>query len=288
MRTTFPVIMGGTLAGALWLSGCATAGGESSDAALASRPAVAAEEPAREAANEKAAIADKAAGSEKAPAKAAEAAVEPRSSWREGRAGTTATRESRDERATTESAGRRDSSASGATAAPAAGRSNSADTTAQLTEVSRELAALRVANAKLRAERDKALQAGGTGRAAEPAPRTEVRPDAADEKIAEILKSYGNFKQELAAYVAGIERSKQEAAAASAKVKDAAARADDAKAEVARLERDLRAERRARADAEATAKTLQEQLRVIAQALEKAGLSVEKLGAATESAARRE
>ncbi len=282
MRTTFPVILSGALAGAMWLSGCATAGGgEGAEASIASQPAVAADETAKE----KSATADKEAVSESAPARASEPVAEPRSSWREGRAGAAATRESRDERSSAESGARREAAATNSAAAP---RGGNTDTLAQLTEVSRELAALRVANAKLRAERDKAVQAGGAARAPEPAPRAEARVDAADEKIAEILKSYGNFKQELAAYVAGIERSKQEAAAASAKVKDAAARADEARAEVARLERDLRAERRSRADAEATVKTLQEQLRVIAQALEKAGLSVDKLGAAKDSAARRE
>lgn len=287
MRTTFPVILSGALAGAMWLSGCATAGGgEGAEASIASQPAVAADETAKE----KSATADKEAVSESASSRASEPVAEPRSSWREGRAGAAATRESRDERSSAESGARREAAATNSAAAnPAAvQRGGNTDTLAQLTEVSRELAALRVANAKLRAERDKAVQAGGAARAPEPAPRAEARVDAADEKIAEILKSYGNFKQELAAYVAGIERSKQEAAAASAKVKDAAARADEARAEVARLERDLRAERRSRADAEATVKTLQEQLRVIAQALEKAGLSVDKLGAAKDSAARRE
>ncbi len=285
MRTSFPVILSGTLAGAMWLSGCATAGGgDGAESSIASQPAVAADESSKE----RSATADKEAVSESTPAKPAEPVTEPRSSWREGRGSTTAARESRDERATAESSSRRESTASTAASPAAAQRGGTTDTLAQLTEVSRELAALRVANAKLKSERDKALQAGTVARTPEPAPRTETRVDPADEKIAEILKSYGNFKQELAAYVAGIEKAKQENAAASAKVKDAAARADEAKAEVARLERDLRAERRARADAEATVKKLQEQLGVIAQALEKAGLSVDKLGAAKDSATRRE
>jgi chromosome segregation ATPase len=227
---------------------------------------------------------------ESAAAKATDAASEPKSSWREGRPAATTARESREERAGTESAGRREAAPAAAargTSQDTVARGTSQDTVAQLAEVSRELAALRVANAKLRAERDKALQTGGAAKATEPAPATP-RSDPADAQIAEILKSYGNFRQELAAYVAGIEKSKQDTAAASAKVKDAAARVDEAKAEVARLERELRAERRARGDAEAAARTLQDQLRVIAQALEKAGLSVDKLGTAKESSARRE
>ncbi len=282
MRTIFPVVLVGALAGAMGLTGCATAGGgEGGETTIASQPAVAADETR----SERSATADKEAVPESAATRTAEAATEPRSSWREGRGSTTAARESRDsrdERAAADTGSRREAGA--ATAA----RSGAADPVAQLTEVSRELAALRVANAKLKSERDRALQAGSNARAAEPAARAEARVDPADEKIAEILKSYGNFKQERAAYVAGIEKAKQENAAANAKVKDAAARADEAKADVARLERDLRAERRARAEAEATVKKLQEQLGVIAQALEKAGLSVDKLGAGTDGASRRE
>ncbi len=281
MRTIFPVVLVGALAGAMGLTGCATAGGgEGGETTIASQPAVAADETR----SERSATADKEAVPESAATRTAEAATEPRSSWREGRGSTTAreSRDSRDERAAAESGSRREAGA--ATAA----RSGAADPVAQLTEVSRELAALRVANAKLKSERDRALQAGSNARAAEPAARAEARVDPADEKIAEILKSYGNFKQELAAYVAGIEKAKQENAAANAKVKDAAARADEAKADVARLERDLRAERRARAEAETTVKKLQEQLGVIAQALEKAGLSVDKLGAGKDGASRRE
>ncbi len=281
MRTIFPVVLVGALAGAMGLTGCATAGGgEGGETTIASQPAVAADETR----SERSATADKEAVPESAATRTAEAATEPRSSWREGRGSTTAreSRDSRDERAAADTGSRREAGA--ATAA----RSGAADPVAQLTEVSRELAALRVANAKLKSERDRALQAGSNARAAEPAARAEARVDPADEKIAEILKSYGNFKQELAAYVAGIEKAKQENAAANAKVKDAAARADEAKADVARLERDLRAERRARAEAETTVKKLQEQLGVIAQALEKAGLSVDKLGAGKDGASRRE
>ncbi len=281
MRTIFPVVLVGALAGAMGLTGCATAGGgEGGETTIASQPAVAADETR----SERSATADKEAVPESAATRTAEAATEPRSSWREGRGSTTAreSRDSRDERAAADTGSRREAGA--ATAA----RSGAADPVAQLTEVSRELAALRVANAKLKSERDRALQAGSNARAAEPAARVEARVDPADEKIAEILKSYGNFKQELAAYVAGIEKAKQENAAANAKVKDAAARADEAKADVARLERDLRAERRARAEAETTVKKLQEQLGVIAQALEKAGLSVDKLGAGKDGASRRE
>ncbi len=108
-----------------------------------------------------------------------------------------------------------------------------------------------------------------------------------DDKIAASLKSYSALKQELAGFLAEIERGRAENAAASAKLKDAVNRSDDARAAISRLESDLRAEKRARAEAEQAAAKLQEQLRTIARALSSAGLSVEKLAAGAESGARR-
>jgi len=152
----------------------------------------------------------------------------------------------------------------------------------QLNEAARELATLRAANARLKAERDRPAAAAAP-RASEPAPRL----DPAEQKIAASLKSYTTLKQELTSFLAEIERGRAENAAASAKLKDAVSRSDDARAAVTRLEHELRAEKRARADAEQAAAKLQDQLRTIARALSNAGINVDKLAAGADTGTRR-
>lgn len=152
--------------------------------------------------------------------------------------------------------------------------SDTAKLLADLNDATRELAALRTQNARLRAN----LDAGGGGRpaAAAPAPAAP-RADPTDEKLAAAFKSYGALRQELSGLLAELEKARTESAAAAAKLRDVSARTDDSRAAVAKLESELRAERRAREAAEQKADKLQEQLRTIARALAAAGLSVEKL-----------
>lgn len=213
-----------------------------------------------------------ATGSSSSSSSTAAAVSEPRSSWREGRT------ESRS--AASEPRAEAVRSTASASARETSGSESAL--VAQLNEAARELATLRAANARLRAEKDRPAPAG-SARASEPAGRA----DPVDDKIAASLKSYGALKQELAGFLAEIERGRAENAAASAKLKDAVNRSDDARAAVARLESDLRAEKRARAEAEQAANKLQEQLRTIARALAAAGLSVDKLAAGAESGNRR-
>lgn len=200
------------------------------------------------------------------------AASEPRSSWREGR---TESRVAAPEP-------RAEATRSMASTSARETSSGESALVAQLNDASRELATLRAANARLRAEKDRPAPAS-SARASEPA----VKADPVDDKIAASLKSYGALKQELAGILAEIERGRAENAAASAKLKDAVNRSDDARLAVARLEGELRAEKRARAEAEQAASKLQEQLRTIARALAAAGLSVDKLAAGAETGSRR-
>lgn len=213
------------------------------------------------------------------PAAVAETKAEPRSSWREGRSAAAESRsESRAEPRSEASA--RPASAGTAGREAGGGEKGDRDLVAQLNEASRELAALRVANAKLKAERSAPAARSGES--------SGSRLDPAEERLAASLKSYTAMKQELAAFLADIERSRADNAAASTRLKEALARAEDAGGTVARLEKELRAERRARAEAEQAAAKLEEQLRVIARALANAGLSVDKLAGAKDSAGRRE
>jgi nucleoid-associated protein YgaU len=138
---------------------------------------------------------------------------------------------------------------------------------AQLNEASRELATLRAANARLRAE---------GGRASESSSRASTRNDPVDEKLAASVKSYSQFKQDLAAFMAEMEKSRSESSALNTQLKEASRRADDAKAALTRLEVELRKERNARIDAEQAASKLREQLRAIGRAMASAGVNVDK------------
>jgi chromosome segregation ATPase len=147
-----------------------------------------------------------------------------------------------------------------------------------LGEATRELATLRAANAKMRAER-----------ASPPKPAAaSFKPDPTDEKLSSSLKSYVSFKEEVANIFSEIDRVKQENAGLSSSLKAAVEQADQARATMARLEKEMRAEQRSRQEAEKTVAELREQLRAVARAVSAAGLSVDKLTTNAESAGKRD
>ncbi len=170
-------------------------------------------------------------------------------------------------------------------AAPAASASISDNSTAsliaQLNEATREMAALRVANAKLRAERDRAVTAPAVAAPA-PAPVPETppaaKPDPVDEKLKGALKSYDQFRAELAGMLAEVDAARADRASIDARLKDAAAQVERMRDSISRLQDDLRGEREARAQAEQAASKLREQLRNIAKAMSAAGLSADLAG----------
>ena len=149
----------------------------------------------------------------------------------------------------------------------------------QLNEAARELATLRTANAKLRADKDRPRPASTT--------EAVAKADPADERLAASLKSFAAFKQEMAALLAELERAKKSGSGADAELKAAAEQTRQTKAALARIEEDLRVEKRLRLEAEANAGQLREQLRTIARAMADAGLSAEKLGANPETGSTR-
>ncbi len=145
---------------------------------------------------------------------------------------------------------------------------------AQLNDVSRELAALRASNARLRGER-----------AAE---STTVRVDPAEEKLAASLQSYAQFKKELTGFLAEMEKARTENSALGAQLQEATSQLQQAKSAVDRIEHELQTERLAHARTEQSAAKLREQLRTIAEALASAGLKLDSLAPATEPSARLE
>jgi nucleoid-associated protein YgaU len=149
----------------------------------------------------------------------------------------------------------------------------------QLNEAARELATLRTANAKLRAERERPRPA--------PAVETSVKTDPAEERLAASLKSFGAFKQEMTALIAEVERLKKASSGADAELKAAGEQMRQAKAALARVEEDLRVEKRLRQEAEANAGQLRDQLRTIAKAMSDAGLSADKLASSADGATSR-
>jgi chromosome segregation ATPase len=155
----------------------------------------------------------------------------------------------------------------------------------QLNEASRELAMLRAANAKLKAEKT-APVSSAAARPSSAAATVTAKPEPADEKLAANLKSFTQFKQELATLFAEMDRMRKEYAGLNSSLKAAVEKADQARAAMARLESDLRAEKKSRAEAEQAATQLRDQLRTIARALSSAGLSVEKLSASAETTKR--
>lgn len=138
----------------------------------------------------------------------------------------------------------------------------------QLNDASRELATLRAANARLRADRSR-----------DPSPPASTRADPADEKLAASFRSFAKFKEELTAFMAETERSRSDSGPLKAQLKEALNRTEEAKAALARAEGDLRREKSARAEAELAATKLREQMRTIARAMSAAGLSFDKASA---------
>ncbi len=149
----------------------------------------------------------------------------------------------------------------------------------QLNEAARELATLRTANAKLRAERERTRPV--------PAAEPVVKADPSEERLAASLKSYTQFKQEMTSLITEMEKLKKASAEMSADTKAAAEQARQARAAMARVEEDARVEKRLRLEAEANAGQLREQLQTIARAMTNAGLSADKLSAQAESGGAR-
>lgn len=147
----------------------------------------------------------------------------------------------------------------------------------QLRDATRELATLRASNAKLR-----------TAAAKPVAPVVMREPEPVDAKLTASLRSYVQFKQELAGFFADLEKLRTENGTLSAELKDVAAGSKEAKAELAKLEGELRFEKEARAQAEQTITKLREQLRAVADAVTAAGLSFDRAASGSGATARLE
>src|SRR5206468_2237347 len=105
-----------------------------------------------------------------------------------------------------------------------------------------------------------------------------ARPaDPADEKLASSVKSYTQFKQDLAAFFADMEKLRKENSVLGEQLKEASAKSEKARASLAQVEDELKKEKASRVDAEQAAANLRDQLRAIARAVASAGLNVEKL-----------
>ena len=159
-----------------------------------------------------------------------------------------------------------------------AGMSN-AELVAQLNEASRELGALRVSNAKLKAEKS---------RAAAPRVETVVKPEANDEKLSAGVRSFAQFKQELAGFLDETEKLRTENATLNTELGTLTAQVREAQAQLEPLRTEAVSQREARDRAELAAEKLREQLRAIAKALAAAGLSLDALSGEREPTARLE
>lgn len=263
-RSFFPLV---PVVGVLALGGCASVPTENSASSPSSTEAAisSAEESSASRSTTDTGKAER--GVEKS-AVATAGADTPRSTWR-------ADRETRTAPATNAA------SASNLTASSSDTRASHTGETAklvqQLGDASKELATLRAANAKLRAERAQPAKAVPAA----------VPSDAADEKLSASLKSYAAFKQEVGNIFSEVERVRQENAGLSSNLKTAVEQADRARAAMVRLEEDLRSEQKSRAEAEKSVTQLREQLRAVARAVSAAGLSVEKLAGGAETPAKR-
>jgi chromosome segregation ATPase len=151
------------------------------------------------------------------------------------------------------------------------GEPGKTDLVSQLNDASRELAALRAANAKLRAERTSTSAATTTS-----APT--ARPTPADEKLNQALRSYNQFRQEITTLVADLEKLRAENASLSSQLKEAVAKSQQGSGTFAKLEREVQAERDARLEAERTIASLREQLRAVARAVKEAGVDPARSG----------
>lgn len=162
---------------------------------------------------------------------------------------------------------------------PADAGMSAAELVVQLNEASRELGALRVSNAKLRAERN---------RAAAPRVETVVKPEANDEKLSAGVRSFAQFKQELAGFLDETEKLRTENAALNTQLGTLAAQIREAQAQLDPLRAEASTQREARERAEQAADKLREQLRAIAKALAASGLSLDALSGEREPTARLE
>ena len=252
----------------LALAGCATAPTESSEAEASSSSSTAVTAVAAPDAAPAPRAATDAASTGRVSEMAAVAtpsADVPRSTWR-------AEREAR-----AASAGSSGNATSGPGESREANSSEAAKLAQQLGETAKELATLRAANAKLRAERAQPAKAVSAA----------LPVDPADEKLSVGLKSYAAFKQEIGDIFSEVERVRQENAELSSNLKTAVEQADRARAASSRLEEDRRAEQKARAAAEKNVVQLREQLREAARAGSAAGLRVEKRSGSAEPTGKR-
>lgn len=279
LRNFLPLL---PLVGVLALGGCASVSTENSElSSSSSGAAIASGEEAP--ASRSATATGKVDSLAEKPAIAAAGADTPRSTFRaerEARAATATNATS----ATATSAVRATNQAASSSDPRASSSDPRASTTGetakliqQLGDASKELATLRAANAKFRAERAQPAKA---------APAAALI-DPADEKLSASLKSYAAFKQEVGNIFSEVERVRQENTGLSSQLKTAVEQSDRARAATARLEADLRAEQKSRAEAEKTVMQLRDQLRAVARAVSAAGLSVDKLSGAAEVPAKR-
>lgn len=162
---------------------------------------------------------------------------------------------------------------------PADAGMSTAELVAQLNEASRELGALRVSNAKLKAEKS---------RAAAPRVETVVKPEANDEKLSAGVRSFAQFKQELAGFLDETEKLRTENATLNTQLGTLTAQVREAQAQLEPLRTEAVSQREARDRAELAAEKLREQLRAIAKALAAAGLSLDALSGEREPTARLE
>ena len=272
LRNFLPLL---PLVGVLALGGCASVSTENSElSSSSSGAAIASGEEAP--ASRSATATGKVDSLAEKPAVAAEGADTPRSTFRaerEARAATATNAAS----ATATNAVRASNQAASSSDPRASTTGETAKLIQQLGDASKELATLRAANAKFRAERAQPAKAAPAAAAIDPA----------DEKLSASLKSYAAFKQEVGNVFSEVERVRQENAGLSSQLKTAVEQADRARAATARLEADLRAEQKSRVEAEKSVAQLRDQLRAVARAVSAAGLSVEKLSGAVEVPAKR-
>ena len=272
LRNFLPLL---PLVGVLALGGCASVSTENSElSSSSSGAAIASGEEAP--ASRSATATGKVDSLAEKPAIAAAGADTPRSTFRaerEARAATATNATS----ATATNAVRATNQAASSSDPRASTTGETAKLIQQLGDASKELATLRAANAKFRAERAQPAKA---------APAAALI-DPADEKLSASLKSYAAFKQEVGNIFSEVERVRQENAGLSSQLKTAVEQSDRARAATARLEADLRAEQKSRVEAEKTVMQLRDQLRAVARAVSAAGLSVEKLSGAAEVPAKR-
>ena len=272
LRNFLPLL---PLVGVLALGGCASVSTENSElSSSSSGAAIASGEEAP--ASRSATATGKVDSLAEKPAIAAAGADTPRSTFRAEREARTATATNATS-ATATNAVRATNQAASSSDPRASTTGETAKLIQQLGDASKELATLRAANAKFRAERAQPAKAAPAAAAIDPA----------DEKLSASLKSYAAFKQEVGNIFSEVERVRQENAGLSSQLKTAVEQSDRARAATARLEADLRAEQKSRAEAEKTVMQLRDQLRAVARAVSAAGLSVEKLSGAVEVPAKR-